>query len=64
MPDSNSETCGRCCDGLSSNIMVQYFVGPIITLLGRISAREYVDTLVNQMQPMIQTLFPNNDTVF
>jgi hypothetical protein len=27
------------------------------------TARGYVDKLGNQMDPMIQTLFPNNDTV-
>jgi hypothetical protein len=47
---------------LGSN--VQYSVGPIITLQGRIIAREYVDRLGNQVHPMIQTLFPNNAAVF
>jgi hypothetical protein len=61
---SNSETCGRFCDGFFSYIIVQYFVGPIITLHGRITAREYLDTLDNQVHPMIQTLFPNSDAVF
>jgi hypothetical protein len=60
---SNSETWGRFCDGLVSNT-VQYSVGPIITLHGRITAREYVHRLDNQVHPMIQTLFPNNDAVF
>jgi hypothetical protein len=36
---------GRFCDGLGSNIVVQYSVGPIITLHGRITAREYVGRL-------------------
>jgi hypothetical protein len=63
-PGSNSETWGRFCDGLSSNTVVQYSVGPIITLHVRITAREYVDRLGNQMPLMIQTLFPNNDAVF
>jgi hypothetical protein len=61
---SNSETQGRSWDGLGSNIVVQYSVGPIITLHGRITAREFVDRLGNQVHPMIQTLFPNNDAVF
>jgi hypothetical protein len=39
----------------------QYSVGPIITLHGRITEREYVDKLGNQVHPMIQTLFPNNN---
>jgi hypothetical protein len=45
------------------NIVVQYSVGPIITRHGRITAREYVDRLGNQVHPMSQTLFPN-DAVF
>jgi hypothetical protein len=61
MPGSNSETHGSYCDGLGSNIVVQYSV---ITLHGGITAREYVDRLCNQVHPMIQTLFPNNDAVF
>jgi hypothetical protein len=64
MLGSNSETRGRFCDGLGSSIMVQYIVGPIVTLHGIITAREYVDRLGNQAQPMIQTLFPNNDAFF
>jgi hypothetical protein len=50
----------RFCDGLGSNIVVQYSVGPITTVHGRITAREYVDRLGNQVQPSL----PNNDTVF
>jgi hypothetical protein len=64
MPVSNSETWGRFCDGLGSNIIVQYSVGPIITLHGLITAEEHMDRLGNQLHPMIQTLFPNNDIVF
>jgi hypothetical protein len=45
MPGSSSETWGRFCDGLGNNIIVQYSVGPIITLHGQITAREYVDRL-------------------
>jgi hypothetical protein len=36
----------------------------MISLHGRITARECVDRLGNQVHPMIQTLFPNNDAVF
>jgi hypothetical protein len=36
--------------------MVQYSFGPIITLHGRIMG--------NQVHPMIQMLFPNNNAVF
>jgi hypothetical protein len=60
MPGSNIETQGRSCDGLGSNVVKQYSVGPIITLHGRITAREHVDRLGNQVHPMIQALFPNN----
>jgi hypothetical protein len=56
MPGFNSETWGRFCDRLGYSIVVQYSVGPIDTLRGRIAARE----LGNQ----IQTLFPNNDALF
>jgi hypothetical protein len=59
MPGYNSEGRGRLCDGLGSNIVIQYSVGPIITLHGRIIAKEYVDTLGNHVHPMIQT-FPNS----
>jgi hypothetical protein len=61
---SNSETRRRFCDGLGSNIVVQYSLDPIITLHGRITVRECVDRLGNQVHPMIQTLFPINDAVF
>jgi hypothetical protein len=64
MPASNSETHGRFCNGLGSNIMVQYSVGPIITLNGWITARECMDWLGNQVQAMIQILFLSNDAVF
>jgi hypothetical protein len=63
MPGSNSETWGKFCDGFGSNSMIQYSVGPIITPHGRITAREYVDMLSNQVHPIIQTLFQNNDAV-
>jgi hypothetical protein len=55
MPSSKSETQGSFCDGSDSYIMVQYSVGPIITLHGRITAREYMDRLGNQVPPVIQT---------
>jgi hypothetical protein len=53
MPGSSSETWERFCGGLGSNIMVQYSVVPIIILDDRITAREYVDRLGNQVHPMI-----------
>jgi hypothetical protein len=58
MPGSNIETLGRFCDGLGSYIMV------FITPHARTTAREYVDSLGNQVHPIIQTLFPNNAEVF
>jgi hypothetical protein len=36
----------------------------MITLHGRITAREYVDSLGNQVHSMIQTLFPNSVAIF
>jgi hypothetical protein len=64
MPGSSSETRGKFCDGLGSNIVVQYSVGPIIFLHGQITARKYVDGLGNQVHPITHTLCPNNDAVF
>jgi hypothetical protein len=42
----------------------RYSVGPVITLHSRTAARQYVDKLGNQAQPMFHALFPNNDAVF
>jgi hypothetical protein len=63
MPGSNSEKRRRFYDGLGSNIVVQHSVGPIIILHGRITARDYVDRMGNQVHPMIQKLLPNNNAV-
>jgi hypothetical protein len=63
-PGFNTETRRRFCDGLGSNNVVQYSFGPIITLHCQIAAREYMDGLGNQVRSVLQTLFPNNDTVF
>jgi hypothetical protein len=41
-----------------------YSVGPIITLHGRITAREYVGRLRNHVHPTIQMSFLNDDAVF
>jgi hypothetical protein len=41
-----------------------YSAGPIITLHGRTTASDYVDILGNQMHPVVQMLFPNNDANF
>jgi hypothetical protein len=64
MPSFKSETRRKFCDGLGSNIVVQYSADPTITLGDRITAREYMNRLGNQEHPMIQTLFPNNNAVF
>jgi hypothetical protein len=47
MPGSSNETRHRFCDGLGSNIVVQYSVSSIINFHGRITAREYMDRLGN-----------------
>jgi hypothetical protein len=39
-------------------------IGPIITFHSRITAKEYVNRLCNQVNPMIQTLVPNNNAIF
>jgi hypothetical protein len=41
-----------------------YSAGPLITLNGRIAAREYVDILGNQVHPTVQMLFANNEAIF
>jgi hypothetical protein len=43
---------------LGSNITVQYSVGPIISLHGRITAREYLNRLGNQVQFSKTTIPP------
>jgi hypothetical protein len=42
----------------------KYSVVPIIIFQGRIIAKKYVYKLDNQVHPVIQTLFPNNNAVF
>jgi hypothetical protein len=54
---------GRCSVMVWAAVL-WYSVGPIITLHGQITAREYMDRLGNQVHPMIQRLFSNNDAVF
>jgi hypothetical protein len=63
-PECMVPTRGRFCDGLGSNIVVQYSVGLTITLHDLILAKEYVDRLGNQVHPTIQTLCPNSNAVF
>jgi hypothetical protein len=50
--------------GYVSAAISWYSVGPIITLHDRITAREYVNRLGNQVHPMLQTLYPKKDAVF
>jgi hypothetical protein len=38
--------------------------GPVITLNGRNTASDYVDISGNQVHPVVQVLFPNNDAIF
>jgi hypothetical protein len=40
-----------------------FLLVPLLPFMGRITAREYVDRLDNQVHPMMQTLFPTNDAV-
>jgi hypothetical protein len=64
MPGSNSETR---VDSVMVWAAVSWYSILLVSLLplyGRITARGYVDRLGNQVHPMIQTLFPNNDAVF
>jgi hypothetical protein len=42
---------------------ISYSIGPIITLHGRITVREHMGRLGNQVHPMIET-FLNNSAVF
>jgi hypothetical protein len=58
MPGFNSEKRGFC-DGLGSNIVVQYSVGPVITIHCQITARKCLERLGNQVHSVIQT-FMNN----
>ena len=41
-----------------------YSGGHVITLNSRITAGGYIDILGNQVHPMVQILFPNNDAFF
>lgn len=41
-----------------------FSVGPMITLQGHITAKDYVNILADHVHPMVQTLFPNGDGVF
>jgi hypothetical protein len=58
MPGLNCETWRRIC------VISQYSAGPVTTLNGRIAAGEYLDISGNQVHPMVQISFPNNDAVF
>ena len=40
-----------------------YSAGPIINLIGRITASDYVDIVGNEVHPMVQMLF-NDDAIF
>ena len=41
-----------------------YSASPVITLNDRITASDYMDISGNQVHPVVQMLFPNNDAVF
>jgi hypothetical protein len=40
-----------------------YFVEPIITLQGDVTAKDYVTILGDQVHVMVQTLFRNGDAI-
>jgi hypothetical protein len=44
-------------------IMFWYSTGPVITLYGRITTSDYVNTLGDQVHPVVH-MFPNNDVIF
>ena len=41
-----------------------YSAGPIITMIGRNTASDCVDSLRSQVHPMVQMLYPNNEAAF
>jgi len=41
-----------------------YSAGRVITMNGRITASDYMDTLGSQVHPVVQMLFPNNYAIF
>lgn len=41
-----------------------YSVGPIVTLQGHITAKDYLNVLCDQVHPMVQTLFPKGDAFY
>ncbi|GFX38001.1 DDE_3 domain-containing protein [Trichonephila clavipes] len=41
-----------------------FSVGPIVTLKGRITEEKYREILVDQVHPVMQTLFPAGDGIF
>ena len=41
-----------------------YCACPVITLNGRITASDYMDSLGKQVYPVVQMLFPKNDVIF
>jgi len=59
MPGSNCETWRRICAGLDSNKLVICWSYNYSERW--ITASNYVDILRNQVCPMVQMLFPNND---
>jgi hypothetical protein len=63
MPGSNSETW-KFCDGLGSNIVEQYSVGPLNPFIVELLQGSTWTGWVLKIHPMIQTLFLSNDAVF
>jgi hypothetical protein len=62
-PNSNRETWGRGSVMIWTAILL-YSVHPITTLHGRITSKEYVDILGNQVHPMIKIIFKKKTMQF
>jgi hypothetical protein len=41
-----------------------YSAGPIITMIGRNTSSDCVDSLDSQVHPLVQMLYPNNEAAF
>jgi hypothetical protein len=66
IPGSSSETQESFCDGLGSKIMLQIPLVPLLPFMAELllGSMWTWTGLGNQVHPMTQTLFLNNDAVF
>jgi hypothetical protein len=60
MHGSNCEMWMQIHDDLDNNV----FSWSYFTMNGQITASDYMDIVGNQVHPLVQLLFPNNDAVF